>query len=158
ADLEALVKGFTPTISVWDAKSGERRYSIPVSAAEVSWPTSDWYARWLDNSRLLVVRLWRLNPAKAAHRLRFIVVDTATGRVVKVSEDLDWAGEHLILSPDRKMAVVQDDNYIRRKKDQAGLEGFYRNIYARTCVLDLERLTLVSSWCEPVDPNQASTG
>src|SRR5262245_9577648 len=47
------------------------------------------------------------------------------------------------------MALVKDDNYVRRAKDGKGVDGMRRNIYARTHVFDLERLTVVSAWPEP---------
>jgi hypothetical protein len=96
--------------------------------------------------------LLRENSARAACRLRLIVIDAAAGKVVKASEDYKYAGEHLFLSPDRKMALVTDDNYVRRAKRGKGVEGMYRNIYARTHVFDVERLAIISSWREPRDP------
>jgi WD40 repeat protein len=111
----------------------------------------EWYARWLNNSLLLVIRLSRVNLARAASRLRLIVVDTSAGKVVKASEDFKWAGEHLSLSPDRKMALTRDDNYLRRRKGEPGSEYLTSNTEGRTHVFDLERLTPVSSWREPPD-------
>jgi hypothetical protein len=141
-----LDESFVPTVHVWDVKSGARKHAIRVpEAMGHAYYVHEWHARWLEGSRVLIVRLLRENSVRAASRLRLIVVDTAAGKVVKVSEDFKFAGEHLLLSPDRKMAVVKDDNYWRRKKDGDGLEGHYRNIYAQTHVFDLERLTVLSA-------------
>lgn len=145
ADSKVMRAGFIPSVSVWDAKSGVRKHSIPVSRAETDglW-TREWYARWLDNSRVLLVRLWRENPVRAASWLELIIVDTAAGEVVRSSERLRF-GEHVFLSPDGRMALVKDDNFAHR----GGV--LFRNIYARTHVIDLESFTVVSSWREPPD-------
>jgi WD40 repeat protein len=152
-DLKALVTGsFVATISVWDARSGARKHLIRVPQAKAHpYYMYEWYARWMDDSRLLVVRICRENPVRAASKLKLIVIHPARGKVVKASGDFSFAGEHLVLSPDRKLALVKDDNYARRAKDGPGLEGMWRNIHARTHVFDLERLSLVSAWHEPRD-------
>ena len=153
-DLKAQVNGtFVATMTVWDAPSGARKHALRVpEAAGHPYYLHEWYAQWLDNTRVLVVRLLRQNPARAASRLRLLVVDAAAGKVVQTSDELEWVGEHLTLSPDRKLAVLQDDNYVRRKKGGPGLESLSRNITARTHVLDVERLTVVAAWREPGDP------
>lgn len=143
-------KEFVPSITIWDTKSGERKRSIQMpEAAGIFYFTHEWYARWLDDSHALLVRLQRKNPARGASYLRLIILDTAAGKVVKASEEFEWAGEHLFLSPDRKMALVKDDNYRCRANGPKEPEGMYRNIYARTHVFDVERLSIVSSWGEP---------
>lgn len=151
ADRNLWWKRFVPYISIWDAKSGVRKHRFRVpEASGHPYHIHQWYAQWLDNSHVLLVRLQRVNPGRAASSLRLIIVDTIAGRVVKASEEFKWAGEHLLLSPDRKMALVKDDNYWRRAKDGT-LEGNRRNIYARAHVFDLERLTVVFAWGEPAD-------
>jgi WD40 repeat protein len=153
ADQKVLRNGFTATVNVWDAKCGEQRHSIRVSDPETDplW-TREWYPLWLDNTRVVLVRLWRENPARAASWLQLIVVDTAVGKVVKTSERLESVGEHLFLSPDRKMAVVKDDNYLRRGK------AIIRNSDARVHVIDLETLKVVSAWREPSDSKDGAEG
>jgi hypothetical protein len=142
-------KSFVPSISIWDAKSGVRKHLFQVPEAEGD-PIyiHQWYARWLDDSRVLLVRLQRENPSRGACCLRLIVIDTVAGKVVKASEEFNSAGEHLYLSPDQKMALVKDDNHVHRDKDH-DWEAIRRNIYARVHVLDLEQMSVVSSWREP---------
>ena len=153
-DLKAQVDGtFVATVSAWDAQSGARRHTIRVpQAAGHPYYLREWHAQWLDDSRALLVRLLRENPARAASGLQLLLVDTAAGKVVKVSEDFKFAGEHLSLPPDRKLAVTRDDNYVRRRKDGPGLESLTRNRDARTHGIDLERLTAAASWREPRGP------
>jgi WD40 repeat protein len=153
ADRKLWWKSFVPSISIWDTKSGARKHLIQVpEAAGYPYYIHQWYARWLDNSRVLLVRLQRENLSRGACRLRLIVIDTAAGKVVKASDEFKSAGEHLLLSPDRKLALVSDDNFARRAKDGNGVEGMIRNRTARTHIFDLERLTAVSSWREPRAP------
>ncbi|MGH7747529.1 MAG: hypothetical protein ACREQ5_22635, partial [Candidatus Dormibacteria bacterium] len=113
SDLDLQLKGFVPTVSVWDARSGARKHIIRVpEAAGHRYYIHEWYARWLDNSHALLVRLLRENPGRAASRIRLIVINTDAGKVVKASDEFKFPGEHLFLSPDRKMALVKDDNYM----------------------------------------------
>ena len=146
-------KRFVPSIRIWDAKTGERTHTIQVPEA-AGYPAyiHEWYARWLDNSRALLVRLQRENPARGACETRLIVLDTAAGQVVQSSKEFVSLGEHVYLSPDKKMAIVQADNYWRRPKDGSGIAGSYRNMYASTYVVNLENLTVASSWREPRHP------
>jgi WD40 repeat protein len=149
-------KRFVPSISIWDAKSGVRKHLFPVPEAE-GYPIyiHEWYARWLDNSRALHARLERQNPSRAACNLRLIIIDTVAGKVAKSSKELEWAGEHLFLSPDQKMALTKDDNYVCRDDNyvrrgiEHGWKAVRRNIYARVHVFDLEQLSVLSSWREP---------
>jgi WD40 repeat protein len=153
ADRATLKVGFIPMVSIWDAKSGVRKHSIQVGKAETDplW-TCEWYARWLDNTRVLLVRLWRENPVRTASWIQLSIVDTAAGKVVKDSESFHFAGEHVILSRDRKMALVKDDNYMRRGK------ACIRNSGARTHVIDLETLKVLSAWREPPDLSDEEEG
>lgn len=148
SDRDLWWKSFVPSIRIWDAKSGEQKHLIRMPEAEGHpYCIHEWYAKWLDNTCALLVRLQRQNSVRAAWP-RLIEIDTAAGKVVKVSEELKSVGEHLFLSPDRRMALVKEDNYERRGKDH-GVDGMRRNIYARTYVFDLEHLAVVSSWREP---------
>src|SRR5262249_17877742 len=128
-----------PSIRCWDSKSGTRRHLIDIPEA-LGHPVymHEWYARWLDNSRLLIVRLLRYNPARSASP-RLILVDIASGKVVKVSEEFDALGEHVFLSPDQKMAVVKHNNSTYRKGN-GGLVTHY--CYSATHVVDLDSFTV----------------
>ena len=141
-------KEFVPSIAVWDTRTGVRKHLIPLP--EVVAPPNyihEWYARWLDNSRIVIVRLLRENLVRAAFDPQLVLVDTIVGKVIKTSEILECTGEHILLSPDRKLAILKDDNYCQHTEN--GLVTNYRNIYARTSILDMETLTVVSSWREP---------
>lgn len=148
-DRDLWWKSFVPSIRIWDAKSGEPKHLIRVpETAEDPIYLHHWYARWLDDSRALLIRLERQNPARQACLLRLTILDTVAGRIVKASDEFEYAGEHLFLSPNRKMALLKADNYAHRGKDH-GVDTLWRNIYARTHVFDLEHLAVVSSWKEP---------
>jgi hypothetical protein len=108
---------FVPTVCVWDAKTGKPIHFVGVPQADGLSSNPEWYARWLDNTRVLIVRLLRENPVRSASWLKLIVIDTRTGKVIKASEDFANVGEHLLLSPDCKTALVKADNYVRRTKE-----------------------------------------
>jgi WD40 repeat protein len=151
ADLEAQRSGFIPMVTVWDARSGERKQTVQVPQANGNslW-TRDWFARWLDDRHALLVCLWRENPARRAYWLRLIVIDAASGTIEKVSEDLKFAGETVFLSPDRSRAVVSGDRHLYRS-ESGGVECSSSYAYSPTRVLELRHLALVSSWREPPD-------
>jgi WD40 repeat protein len=157
ADVQAQARGFLATISIWDIKSGQLKHSVRIPEAE--WHrinTPDWYAHWLTETRAVVVRTWRGNPARAVHMVRLFVIDTVTGKVVQASDEIACHNEHLILSPDRTMALLKSDSRVRRAKDGSEVLSWY--VYSPTDVLDLERLKVVSTLKEPSQPNSPDRG
>jgi WD40 repeat protein len=154
---------FVGTVSVWDAKSGERKRSIQVGKPETDplW-TREWSAQWLDESRVLLVRLWREQPQLAASRLQLHIVDTTTGKLIKESDRFEDIGEHVVLSFDRKITVVKDvDHWVVKPYPPAAEEAAGDNrllrafpAYAGTSFVDLDTLTLISGWGRlPTFPN-----
>jgi hypothetical protein len=152
-DAKILREGFIATTTVWDAKSGMRRHTIGLSQPDRDplW-AREWYPRWLDDSHVLLVRLWRENADRAASWLQLVIMDTAAGRIVRVSERLRFAGEQIYLSPDRTLAFIKDNNYVRRTEDGGRLSFSYTNVYSRSHVVDLQTLKVASSWREPQGP------
>lgn len=133
---------FIASVTVWDARSGKRRHTVPVPTAWQQIWTCAWSAQWLDNARILLVCLLRENPGRAASWLRLVVVDTVAGNVAKAAE-FKWAGEHVYLSPDRKLALVKADNWLSREK------ALLRNATAQTHVIELDALKVCAAWSEP---------
>jgi len=151
-DREALNTGFIPKVSVWDAKSGQQKHTIPIGEEERDplW-TREWHAEWLDKSRALIIRLWRENPARGASWLQITTVDTERGKPVRESENFKFIGERVLLSPDRKLALVMDDNHMRR--GNAVIRGNARKI----SIIDLDTMKIISSWPEPADSGDKDT-
>src|SRR5262249_9771329 len=112
----------------------------------------EWYAEWLDNSRAVVVRLLRENPARAAHRIRLLILDADQGKLQTDSGEINWGGERLFVSPDKKMGLMIDDNRASRRPS-GEIDRLIRNAEARTHVVSLETLKIVSSWRES-DPDE----
>jgi hypothetical protein len=147
ADLNLVKEGFQPTLRIWDAKSGKLKHSIQIMEVKITtFGHNDWYSLWLDDTHALLIWLWRYNYARAAEELQLILIDTTKGEIAKVSRIFKWAGEYVMPSPDRKLAIGRDDNSI----------DHCRNIYSKTHVIDLEHFTLNASWEEPRDPNDPS--
>ena len=96
ADLQAQLKGFVPTVTVWDSKSGERKHSIRVMEVPGHpYFTHEWYMRWLDDSRAIIVRLLRENPARRASvtRSAMRMSSPSTAMSHRVGSPNGWAGQ-----------------------------------------------------------------
>jgi WD40 repeat protein len=140
-------RGFVPAIRIWNSRTGTVTHAIQVSDAvgDVLYAHS-WTGQWLDDSHVIIVRLLRETRDRTAARLKVIVVDTRTGRLTKVSEDFKYVGDKLIISPDHQRALIMADNSPSKARD----------IFARTYVLNLQSLQVVSSWEEPRNPKAAA--
>jgi WD40 repeat protein len=153
-DRDELIAGFTPTVAVWDAKTGSKKKVIRVPFAESDplWGR-DWYALWLDNTRALIVRTWQDtdNTARIPTRLQLVLVDTTVGKVLKISQAFDDVGEYLTLSPDDKMALITSGNSMRPR-------AIARNIYAKIHVVSTDSLEMLASWREPPDGEDKTEG
>jgi WD40 repeat protein len=143
---------FVPTIRIWDVKSGTCKHLIQVPEVQGHpYSLHEWCAHWLDNSRALLVRVLRQNPVRAAHSVKLVLIDTVNGRIIKDSEEFSGPGTSFDLSPDRKLALIKGENHARRGKDFGSQDVCYRDTTAKTYVVDVERLKLLSSWREPPD-------
>ncbi len=153
-DLELRTREYTPVVHIWDVTSGARKHTVPIPARiEETW-RNEWYGYWLDNSHALIVRVLRERKSRPPSKIRLIVVDAAAGgQVLKVSDYFESVGEGFTLSPDRKMALFRYANYLSRTKTHGQIGPSYANIYARTCVMDLDRLKVAASWREPGAPS-----
>jgi WD40 repeat protein len=74
------------------------------------------------------------------------MIDPTAGRIAKTSEELQFAGQHLLLSPDGKLAMIRPDTDARRSKD-GGLLGGY--VYENIRVIDLSNMKIVSELKNP---------
>jgi WD40 repeat protein len=153
-DRDELIAGFTPTVVVWDAKSGSKKkvVRVPFAKSDPLWGR-DWYALWLDKTRVLIVRTWQDvdNTARIPTQIQLVLVDTTAGTVLKVSQAFDSVGEYLTLSPDGKKAFITSGNSMRPR-------AIARNIDAKVHVVSTDSLEMLASWREPPDSNDKKEG
>jgi WD40 repeat protein len=151
ADIQLQISGFVPHVEIWDVRSGERKATVEIpEAMGHPYYIHEWHATWLDNSNALVFRLLRENPLRAASKIRLILINAASGKLRSCSDDFEWAGERLSLSPNAKLCVAIDDNRIWRA-DSGNLNLHVRNANPRTHVFSLETLKIISSWRDSAD-------
>jgi WD40 repeat protein len=146
ADQKLTGKRFVPSLALWDAKTGAQKRLIPVPEA-AGYPFFDrWRPLWLEDSSLLLVRSWSDNWSRGPYDVWFLRLDLTTGKVTGITEYFQGIGDQVLLSPNRKLAVVNRGDCVRRTKG-GSITVHYLN--KRTNVFDLERLSVVSSWEEP---------
>jgi WD40 repeat protein len=145
---QKLTRSFVPSIAIWDTKSGSQKHLIRVSDVAVDTFFDRWSCpQWLDNSSLLLVRSWSDNWARGPYDVWFLRLDLTTGKVAEVTKYFKGMSEQVLLSPDRKLAVLNGGDCVHRS--WSGLLKVVYNGRERTYAFDLERLSVVSSWEEP---------
>jgi WD40 repeat protein len=139
---------FVPSIRLWDSRTGKQKFAIDLPEARAhKYYLHSWYPVWIDESHVIIVRVVRTSPARAASHVRLLLIDTNAGKLTKASDDCEGVGERLVVAPDGKTAVMLDDNSVTRT-ESGDVLVHTGNTAAKTSVFSMENLTVISSWRE----------
>jgi WD40 repeat protein len=142
-DVARISDGFDARLIVVNSHNGQVLGRIRIEEAERHRADShDWFAEFVDNNTLLVTKIWRENPARASYLAQCFLVDCSACTVTTKSDELRMSCNKMLLSPNRKLAILMWDNMKQRQSD-GSLRGTTN--LTNPWVIDLNTMKVLST-------------